>query len=80
MQRRHERKKEKRKKTSKLQQHVQQNSLEPCSKQTDTTGQPEETRLPLPQRETVTTQPEKPQKTVIKPEPKMPKAKSQQVI
>uniref|UniRef100_A0A8C6TB84 Histone-lysine N-methyltransferase NSD3 n=1 Tax=Neogobius melanostomus TaxID=47308 RepID=A0A8C6TB84_9GOBI len=65
-QRRHERKKERRKKSSKLQQHVQQNSLDPCSKETDTTGQPEETRLPLPQSETIPTLPEKPHKTVLK--------------
>ncbi|XP_055018152.1 histone-lysine N-methyltransferase NSD3 isoform X3 [Boleophthalmus pectinirostris] len=80
MQRRHERKKEKRKKTAKLQQHVQQNSLDQCTKHSGTTSQTEDTQLLLPQREGPTAQPGKPQKTVIKAEPKMPKAKSQQVV
>ncbi|XP_033828641.1 histone-lysine N-methyltransferase NSD3 isoform X4 [Periophthalmus magnuspinnatus] len=80
MQRRHERKKEKRKKTAKLQQHVQQNSLDQCTKQSGTTSQTEDTQLLLPQREGPTAQSGKPQKTVIKAEPKMPKAKSQQVV
>lgn len=78
MQRRHERKKEKRKKGARLQQHVQQNSLDQCQAQSGITDQTEDTCLPLPQRETPTTDPEKPHKTVIKTEPKTPKARSQQ--
>ncbi|XP_029999106.1 histone-lysine N-methyltransferase NSD3 isoform X4 [Sphaeramia orbicularis] len=81
MQRRHERKKEKRKKSARLQQQVQEKSLDQGqAAPAGTTGQTEDSPSPQPpQRETPTTQTEKPQKTVIKTEPKTPKARAQQV-
>ncbi|XP_029961600.1 histone-lysine N-methyltransferase NSD3 isoform X2 [Salarias fasciatus] len=72
MQRRHERKKEKRKKSARLLQ-VQEQSLEPSQEQTGTTGQTEDTHVQAQPRETPPAQTEKPQKTVIKTEPKTPK-------
>ncbi|XP_038559370.1 histone-lysine N-methyltransferase NSD3 isoform X5 [Micropterus salmoides] len=74
VQRRHERKKEKRKKSARLQLQVQEQSLDQSQAQVaGTTGQTEDINIqPLP-TETPPAQTEKPQKTVIKTEPKTPK-------
>ncbi|XP_051923076.1 histone-lysine N-methyltransferase NSD3 isoform X1 [Hippocampus zosterae] len=80
VQRRHERKKEKRKKSAKLQLHIQEQNLDPVQGQAGTTGQTEDTYVqPLP-REPPTDQTEKPQKTVIQTEPKVPKVNQPSVI
>ncbi|KAM9391449.1 histone-lysine N-methyltransferase NSD3 [Pholidichthys leucotaenia] len=71
--RRHERKKEKRKKSARLQLQVQQQSLDTSQTQTGTTGQTEDTHVQPPPKETPPAQTEKPQKTIIKTEPKTPK-------
>ncbi|XP_035494874.1 histone-lysine N-methyltransferase NSD3 isoform X1 [Scophthalmus maximus] len=73
MQRRHERKKERRKKSARLQLQVQEESLEQSQPQAGTTGQTEDTHVQLQLGETPPAQSEKPQKTVIKTEPKTPK-------
>lgn len=73
MQRRHERKKEKRKKSARLQLQVQEQSLESSQTQAGTTGQTEDTHVQPQPKETPPAQTEKPQKTVIKTEPKTPK-------
>ncbi|XP_047447192.1 histone-lysine N-methyltransferase NSD3 isoform X3 [Mugil cephalus] len=73
MQRRHERKKEKRKKSVRLQSQVQEQNLEPSQTQAGTTGQTEDTHVQPQPKETPSAQTEKPQKTVIKTEPKTPK-------
>ncbi|CAJ1069136.1 histone-lysine N-methyltransferase NSD3 isoform X1 [Xyrichtys novacula] len=74
MQRRHERKKEKRKKSARLQLQVQEQKLDQSQTQTGTTGQTEDILIQPQPTETPTVQTEKPQKTVIKTEPKTPKA------
>lgn len=76
MQRRHERKKEKRKKSARLQLQVQEQSLDQSQTQAGTTGQTEDTRIQPQPIETVPPLTEKPQKTVIKTEPKTPKARA----
>ncbi|XP_067470390.1 histone-lysine N-methyltransferase NSD3 isoform X3 [Thunnus thynnus] len=73
MQRRHERKKEKRKKSARLQLQVQEQSLDQVQPQAGTTGQTEDTHVSPQPRETPAAPAEKPQKTVIKTEPKTPK-------
>ncbi|XP_019954932.1 histone-lysine N-methyltransferase NSD3 isoform X5 [Paralichthys olivaceus] len=73
MQRRHERKKEKRKKSARLQLQVQEQSLDQSQIQAGTTDQTEDTHVQPPPRETPPAQTKKPQKTVIKTEPKIPK-------
>ncbi|XP_071392968.1 histone-lysine N-methyltransferase NSD3 [Centroberyx affinis] len=73
MQRRHERKKEKRKKSARLQVQVQERGLDQSQTQAGTTGQTEDAHVQSPPREQPVTQTEKPQKTVIKAEPKTPK-------
>ncbi|CAK6950730.1 histone-lysine N-methyltransferase NSD3 isoform X2 [Scomber scombrus] len=73
MQRRHERKKEKRKKSARLQLQVQGQSLDQVQTQAGTTGQEEDTHFQQQLRETPAAPAEKPQKTVIKTEPKTPK-------
>ena len=80
MQRRHERKKEKRKKSVRLQGQVQAQGLDPGPSQggpmdqaEDTRIQPQPREIPVAQRETP--QKETPQKTVIKAEPKTPKVR-----
>uniref|UniRef100_A0A3Q3R8G7 Histone-lysine N-methyltransferase NSD3 n=1 Tax=Monopterus albus TaxID=43700 RepID=A0A3Q3R8G7_MONAL len=73
MQRRHERKKEKRKKSARLQQQVQDQSLDQSQTQAGTTSQTEDAHVQPRLREPSPAQTEKPQKTVIKTEPKMPK-------
>ncbi|XP_023266631.1 histone-lysine N-methyltransferase NSD3-like, partial [Seriola lalandi dorsalis] len=73
MQRRHERKKEKRKKSARLQQQVQEQSLDQSQTQAGTTGQTEDTHVQPQPTEAPPAQTEKPQKTVIKAEPKTPK-------
>lgn len=75
MQRRHERKKEKRKKSARLQLQVQEQHQNQCQTHTGTTGQPEDTHIQSQPIETAPPQTEKPQKTVIKTEPKMPKVR-----
>ncbi|XP_022622675.1 histone-lysine N-methyltransferase NSD3 [Seriola dumerili] len=72
-QRRHERKKEKRKKSARLQQQVQEQSLDQSQTQAGTTGQTEDTHVQPQPTEAPPAQTEKPQKTVIKAEPKTPK-------
>ncbi len=76
MQRRHERKKEKRKKSARLQLQVQEQSLDPSQTQAGTTGQTEDINTQPQPIETPPVQTEKPQKTVIKTEPKTPKARA----
>ncbi|XP_016532594.1 histone-lysine N-methyltransferase NSD3 isoform X6 [Poecilia formosa] len=83
MQRRHERKKEKRKKSARLQLQAQQ-SVERSQEQTASTAQTEESVQPqprepppLPPSDPPPAQAEKTQRTVIKTEPKTPKAKSE---
>ncbi|XP_036954577.1 histone-lysine N-methyltransferase NSD3 isoform X2 [Acanthopagrus latus] len=73
IQRRHERKKEKRKKSARLQLQVQEQSLEQSQTQAGTTGQTEDIHIEPQPIESPPVQPEKPQKTVIKTEPKTPK-------
>ncbi|TMS03344.1 Histone-lysine N-methyltransferase NSD3 [Larimichthys crocea] len=73
MQRRHERKKEKRKKSARLQLQVQEQSLDHSQTQAGTTGQTEDIHIEPELIETPPAQTEKPQKTVIKTEPKTPK-------
>uniref|UniRef100_A0A3B4YXI7 Histone-lysine N-methyltransferase NSD3 n=1 Tax=Stegastes partitus TaxID=144197 RepID=A0A3B4YXI7_9TELE len=73
MQRRHERKKEKRKKSARLQLQVQEQSLELSQPQAGNTDQTEDTHVQPQPKETPPAQTEKPQKTVIKTEPKTPK-------
>ncbi|XP_076586669.1 histone-lysine N-methyltransferase NSD3 isoform X3 [Chaetodon auriga] len=75
MQRRHERKKEKRKKSARLQLQVQEQSLDQSQTQPGTTGQTEDICIQPEPIETPPAQTEKPQKTVIKTEPKTPKAR-----
>lgn len=77
MQRRHERKKEKRKKSARLQLQVQEQSLDQSQTQAGTTGQTEDTHVQPQLRETSPAQTEQLQKTVIKTEPKTPKARAQ---
>ncbi|XP_074527128.1 histone-lysine N-methyltransferase NSD3 isoform X2 [Halichoeres trimaculatus] len=74
MQRRHERKKEKRKKSARLQLQVQEQKLDLSQTQTGTTGPTEDIHIQPQPAETPPVQTEKPQKTVIKTEPKTPKA------
>lgn len=80
MQRRHERKKEKRKKSARLQQQqqqqVQEQSLEQSQTQVGTRGQTEDTHVHPQPTEGPPAQTEKPQKTVVKAEPKTPKARA----
>ncbi|XP_014903326.1 histone-lysine N-methyltransferase NSD3 isoform X5 [Poecilia latipinna] len=83
MQRRHERKKEKRKKSARLQLQAQQ-SVERSQEQTASTAQTEESVQPQPREppppllsDPPPAQAEKTQRTVIKTEPKTPKAKSE---
>lgn len=76
MQRRHERKKEKRKKSARCQLQVQEQSLDQSQTQTGTTAQKEDTHIQPRPIETAPSQTEKPQKTVIKTEPKTPKARA----
>ncbi|XP_044050985.1 histone-lysine N-methyltransferase NSD3 isoform X7 [Siniperca chuatsi] len=73
MQRRHERKKEKRKKSARLQLQVQEQSLDQSQAQAGTTGQTEDINIQPQLIETPPAPTEKPQKTVIKTEPKTPK-------
>ncbi|KAM4746145.1 histone-lysine N-methyltransferase NSD3 [Anableps anableps] len=80
MQRRHERKKEKRKKSARLQLQAQhQQSVERSQEQAAATAQTEEPHVPPQPREPQPSEPpppahtEKPQRTVIKTEPKTPK-------
>ncbi|KAL6113931.1 nsd3 [Pungitius sinensis] len=75
MQRRHERKKEKRKKSARLQLPVQEQDLDPSQEQAreGTTEQTEDTNVQPRQTETPPAQTEKPPKTAIKVEPKTPK-------
>ncbi|KAI3372693.1 hypothetical protein L3Q82_023154 [Scortum barcoo] len=75
MQRRHERKKEKRKKSARLQLQVQEQSLDQSQTQAGTTGQTEDIHIQPHPIETPPVQTEKPQKTIIKTEPKTPKAR-----
>lgn len=73
MQRRHERKKEKRKKSARLQLHVQEQSLNQSQIQAGTlapTGDPH-----MHPQLVETPQTEKPQKTTVKTVPKTPKAR-----
>lgn len=84
MQRRHERKKEKRKKSARLQLQLQhQQSVERSQEQTGTTAQAEDPHVQPQPREPQPSEPpppplpaqiEKPQRTVIKTEPKTTKA------
>uniref|UniRef100_A0A096LZR9 Histone-lysine N-methyltransferase NSD3 n=1 Tax=Poecilia formosa TaxID=48698 RepID=A0A096LZR9_POEFO len=85
-QRRHERKKEKRKKSARLQLQAQQ-SVERSQEQTASTAQTEESVQPqprepppLPPSDPPPAQAEKTQRTVIKTEPKTPKAKSEEFV
>ncbi|KAK5606065.1 hypothetical protein CRENBAI_000928 [Crenichthys baileyi] len=79
VQRRHERKKEKRKKSARLQIQVQhQETVERSHEESGTTAQTEDAHVPPQPREPQPsapppTQTEKPQRTVIKTEPKTPK-------
>ncbi|XP_042370659.1 histone-lysine N-methyltransferase NSD3-like [Plectropomus leopardus] len=73
MQRRHERKKEKRKKSARLQLQVQEQKLEQSQAQAGTTEHTEDIHIQPQPTETPPAQTEKPQKTVIKTEPKTPK-------
>lgn len=75
MQRRHERKKEKRKKSARLQLQVEEKNLDQSQVQAGTTGQTEDTHVQPQPRETPPVQTEEPLKTVIKTEPKTPKAR-----
>lgn len=76
MQRRHERKKEKRKKSARLQLQVQEQKLDLSQTQTGTTGPTEDIHIQPQPAETPPVQTEKPPKTVIKTEPKTPKARA----
>ncbi|MEQ2224021.1 hypothetical protein ILYODFUR_003106 [Ilyodon furcidens] len=79
VQRRHERKKEKRKKSARLQIQVQhQQTVERSQEEAGTTAQTEDAHVPPQPREPQPSEPpptqiEKPQRTVIKTEPKTPK-------
>uniref|UniRef100_A0A1A8FDW8 Histone-lysine N-methyltransferase NSD3 n=2 Tax=Nothobranchius korthausae TaxID=1143690 RepID=A0A1A8FDW8_9TELE len=73
MQRRHERKKEKRKKSVRLQLQVEEPNQDQSQVQAGTAGETEDTHVQPSPRETPPTQTEKPQKTVVKTEPKTPK-------
>nr|XP_046243900.1 histone-lysine N-methyltransferase NSD3 isoform X4 [Scatophagus argus] len=73
MQRRHERKKEKRKKSARLQLQIQEQNLDQSQTQAGTTGQTEDIHIQPQPIESPPAQTEKPQKTVIKTEPKTPK-------
>ncbi|MED6286101.1 hypothetical protein CHARACLAT_002439 [Characodon lateralis] len=79
VQRRHERKKEKRKKSARLQIQVQhQQTVERSQEEAGTTAQTEDAHVPSQPREPQPSEPpptqiEKPQRTVIKTEPKTPK-------
>ncbi|MEQ2282496.1 hypothetical protein AMECASPLE_001328 [Ameca splendens] len=79
VQRRHERKKEKRKKSARLQIQVQhQQTVERSQEEAGTTAQTEDAHIPPQPREPQPSEPpptqiEKPQRTVIKTEPKTPK-------
>uniref|UniRef100_A0A1A7WSB3 Histone-lysine N-methyltransferase NSD3 n=1 Tax=Iconisemion striatum TaxID=60296 RepID=A0A1A7WSB3_9TELE len=73
MQRRHERKKEKRKKSVRLQLQVQESNQDQSQVQAGTTDETEDTHVEPQPDETPPPQTEKPQKTVIKTEPKTPK-------
>lgn len=75
-QRRHERKKEKRKKSARLLLQAQEQSLDTSQTQPGTTGQTEDTHVQPPPKEAPPVQTEKPPKTVIKTEPKTPKARA----
>lgn len=79
-QRRHERKKEKRKKSARLQLQAQEQILEQSQTQAGTTGQTEDTHVQPQLTETAPPQTEKPQKTVVKTEPKTPKASARPSI
>lgn len=74
MQRRHERKKEKRKKSARCQLQVQEQNLDQSQTQMGTTGLTEDSHIQPQPKETTPSQTEKPQKTVIKTEPKTQKA------
>ncbi|XP_061528015.1 histone-lysine N-methyltransferase NSD3 isoform X1 [Phycodurus eques] len=80
VQRRHERKKEKRKKIAKLQLHIQEQSLEPVQGQASNMGQTVDTHVQPQPREAPPDQTEKPLKTVIQTEPKVPKVNQPSVI
>ncbi|XP_063753321.1 histone-lysine N-methyltransferase NSD3 isoform X3 [Eleginops maclovinus] len=73
MQRRHERKKEKRKKSARLQLQVPEQNLEQSQAPSGTTELTEDIHFEPQPTETPPAQTQKPQKTVIKTEPKMPK-------
>uniref|UniRef100_A0A8C9Z0L0 Histone-lysine N-methyltransferase NSD3 n=1 Tax=Sander lucioperca TaxID=283035 RepID=A0A8C9Z0L0_SANLU len=73
MQRRHERKKEKRKKSVRLQLQVQEQNLDQSQAEAGNMEQTEDIHIQPQPIETPPTQTEKPQKTVIKTEPKTPK-------
>lgn len=76
MQRRHERKKEKRKRSARLQLQVQEHSGVQSQTQPGATSQTENTHVSPQPIETALPQSEKPQKTVIKTQPKTPKART----
>lgn len=76
MQRRHERKKEKRKRSARLQLQVQEQSVVQSQTQPGTTSQTENAHVSPQPIETALPQTEKPQKTVIKTQPKTPKART----
>lgn len=76
MQRRHERKKEKRKRSARLQLQVQEQSVVQSQTQPGTTSQTEIAHISPQPIETALPQTEKPQKTVIKTQPKTPKART----
>lgn len=80
MQRRHERKKEKRKRSARLQLQVQERSLGQSQTQAGTTSQTENSHVHPQQIETAPPQTEKPQKTVIKTQPKTPKARTSNLV
>ncbi|KAM3610977.1 uncharacterized protein V6R79_011595 [Siganus canaliculatus] len=73
MKRRHERKKEKRKKSARPQLQVKEQSLEPSQAQAGITDQTEDIHIQPEPMEPPQVQTEKPQKTVIKTEPKTSK-------
>lgn len=74
MQRRHERKKEKRKRSARLQLQVQEQSVVQSQTQPGATSQTEDAHVSPQPIETALPQTEKPQKTVIKTQPKTTKA------
>lgn len=73
MQRRHERKKEKRKKSARLQLQVEEKNLEQSQEQAGPTVQTEDAHVQPQPTETPPVQTEEPLKTVIKTEPKAKK-------